>query len=695
MDASEKVNILLVDDQPGRLLTYESILAELGQNLVCAGSGLEALEKLMKEEFAVVLLDVSMPGMDGFEAASLIHEHPRFEKTPIIFVTGVHVSELDRLKGYKLGAVDYVSIPVVPEILRSKVSVLVELYCKRRALKAANRSLAQVNTRLAEANSTLLGEKTRELEALNLTLQRANLELAEANQSLQTQIAERARAELALKEADRQKDEFLAMLAHELRNPLAPILNAVQLMRYKQIEDPQLVWSRDIIARQLAHLTRLVDDLLDVSRITRGKIKLATEPTEISGLIARALEATHPLIAERAHELTVEVTGEPLHVLGDPTRLTQALGNILSNAAKYTERGGHIAIRVHREGGEVVLRVTDTGEGIPANLLPEIFNLFTQLERTSGRSQGGLGIGLALVRRLVEMHGGTVTAHSDGIAKGSEFVIRLPVHEPQPEAADSASGPAVEAARPGSVEAGKIAGAGQPGRVGAAHNERSGARRAPQAAGDATATRLTSARQGAGDRRMRAAPGARASAGVAVDVTDDLKKEKPNGVGLQKTISVDDGSERGGEVSRDVLGGGVGTGEPVRRRILLADDNSDALESLATLLELGGHEVVTASNGALALECAEKHRPEIMLLDIGMPMVDGYEVARRIRVEPWGRRITLVALTGWGQDSDRRRSREAGFDSHLVKPLDMDKLSRLLSSLPPPPAAAPAAESGT
>src|SRR5581483_7177170 len=336
MGLNNKVNVLLVDDQPARLLTYESILSELGQNLVRAGSGLEALEKLMKDEFAVVLLDVSMPDMDGFEAASLIHEHPRFEKTPIIFVTGVHVTELDRLRGYKLGAVDYVYIPVVPEILRSKVSVLVELYTKRRELREANRSLGQANMQLAQANTTLQAEKTRELEALNVTLQRANAELESANVSLQNEITERARVELALKEADRHKDEFLAMLAHELRNPLAPIYNAVQLMRRKSIDDPQLVWSRDVIERQTMHLSRLVDDLLDVSRITRGKINLTKEPLEVKNLISRAVETTHPLIVERAHDLVIDVPDEPLRVLGDPTRLTQALGNVLSNAAKYT-----------------------------------------------------------------------------------------------------------------------------------------------------------------------------------------------------------------------------------------------------------------------------------------------------------------------------------------------------------------------
>ena len=577
MGVSEKVNVLLVDDQPARLLTYETILSELGQNLVRAGSGLEALDKLMKDEFAVVLLDVSMPDMDGFEAATLIHQHPRFEKTPIIFVTGVHISELDRLKGYKVGAVDYVSIPVVPEILRSKVTVLIELYTKRRELQELNRTLAQANERLAEANTTLQAEKTRELETLNRVLQRANQELESANRSLQTEVTERARVELALKEADRHKDEFLAMLAHELRNPLAPIHNAVQLMHRQSFTDPQLTWSRDIIGRQLAHLTRLVDDLLDVSRITRGKINLSKEVIELETLLTRTVETVQPLIEERGHTLTVEARNGILAVLGDPTRLVQALGNVLGNAAKYTERGGRITLSAAESGSEVLIRIRDNGIGIPPELMPMIFNLFTQLDRTSGPSQSGLGIGLALVQRLVEMHGGSVAARSEGLGKGSEFLIRLPLFIRE------------------QVES------GQP-----------------------------------------------------LQQLSALEQSMTNAEGPART----------------------------QRRILVADDNNDALESLATLLQLSGHEVYTAANGAVALEAAEQHRPEVALLDIGMPKLDGYEVARRIRAQPWGQRITLVALTGWGQDSDRRRSQEAGFDSHLVKPLDLDKLTELLAALP-------------
>jgi CheY-like chemotaxis protein len=360
------------------------------------------------------------------------------------------------------------------------------------------------------------------------------------------------------------------MLAHELRNPLAPILNAVHLIRRKPLVDPQLLWSRDVIERQLGHLTRLVDDLLDVSRITRGKINLSREIVEVADLVARAVETVQPLIVERGHHLTLDVARESIRVVGDPLRLTQAVGNVLSNAAKYTDSGGQISLTARQVGGVVEIRVQDTGIGIPLDLQPKIFDMFTQLNYQPERTQSGLGIGLALVRKLLEMHGGSVSAFSEGNGTGSEFLITLP----------------------------------------AITNE------------------------------------AIASNGRATGV----------------------------DVGAEVV--------PIRRRILVADDNSDALESLATLLELGGHEVYSAANGALALESAERHLPEVALLDIGMPKLDGYEVARRIRAQPWGRRITLVALTGWGQESDRRRSGEAGFDSHLVKPLDLDKLTALLDRLP-------------
>jgi len=578
MASAAQVNILLVDDQPARLLTYQSVLSDLGQNLVLARSGVEALEKLMHQEFAVVLLDVSMPEMDGFETARLIHEHPRFERIPIIFVTGVHVSELDRLKGYKAGAVDYVSIPVVPEILRSKVAVLVELYCKRRELRELNRALASSNERLARDNITLQEEKTRDLEAHNATLAQANEELERANRSLQKEVAERARAEHALRDADRNKNEFLATLAHELRNPLAPILNAVQLLRMK-LTTEQRRWSQEVIERQTSHLTRLVDDLLDVSRITRGKITLARAPITVAAVVARGVETVQPLIEGRGQQLTVELPAEPLVVRGDLLRLTQALGNVLGNAAKYTQRGGRITLRVAADGAQVNIRVRDNGIGIPADRLPYIFDLFTEPDHRDDHPECGLGIGLALVRRLVEMHDGTVSAESEGTGRGSEFHIRLPLH----------------------------AGALQEVTASEAETGAAGARPAVAAAPVAS----------------------------------------------------------------------------VPRRILVADDNADAVASLTELLRLCGHEVFSVGNGRAALEAAERQRPDIALLDIGMPLLDGYEVARSIRAQPWGKQMMLLALTGWGQDADRSRSAAAGFDLHMVKPLDFGKLTELLNQQSP------------
>jgi signal transduction histidine kinase len=537
---SEKVSILLVDDQPARLLSYESILAELDQNLVSVRSGVDALEKLMKQDFAVVLLDVSMPGMDGFETAAMIHDHPRFERTPIIFVTGVHDTEFDRLKGYKVGAVDYVSIPIVPEILRSKVSVLMELYCQRRELRRLNRNLA-------EANTTLQAEKARELEAVNRNLQQANK---------------------ALQDADRHKDEFIAILAHELRNPLAPIRSAVEIMARLAIEDRRFMWSREVIDRQVTHLSRLVDDLLDVSRITRGTINLNKEPLQIGTVLTRAIESAQPLISERNHTLLVECPDDAVVIDGDLIRLVQVLSNLLNNAAKYMNPGGSIRLSAVVHDSMVEFRVKDDGVGMAPESLPKLFNLFSRIDGRSDWSPSGLGIGLALVRQLIELHGGTVSAASAGLNRGSEFTVRLPLKD----AAVSA-----------------------------------------------------------------------ASAGDSQD------------------------QQAGGQSSR---------------RVLLADDNTDALDSLAMLFELAGHEVRKAADGAEALKAAAAWRPELALLDIGMPGLSGYDVARRIRAESWGAGMMLIAVSGWGQAEDRQRAEASGFDLHFAKPIGFDAIMDVLARLP-------------
>ena len=377
-------------------------------------------------------------------------------------------------------------------------------------------------------------------------------------------LTERKRVE-ALEEADLRRNELLAMLSHELRNPLAPIKNALAVMRLSGVSEPSLDWARDVVERQVSHLTRLVDDLLDVSRIAVGKITLQRKPLEIAQVVASAVEASRPLIDARAHNLTIQVPPEPLPIEGDITRLSQTLTNLLNNAAKYTPPGGEIWLAVEREGEMVAMHVRDTGVGIPADLLPKVFDLFTQGERALDRSEGGLGIGLTLAQRLVKLHGGSIEALSEGPGQGSEFVVRLPLAT-VPAAANSA-------------------------------------RRGPAA-----------------DRR---------------------------------------------------------TGP---RRVLVVDDNRDAAESLETLLGLWGHQARSAKDGQEALALVAEFQPEIILLDIGLPGMDGYEVARQIRALPAGRSALIVAVTGYGRSSDRLQSQEAGFDHHLVKPVQPEVLQELIAA---------------
>jgi CheY-like chemotaxis protein/nitrogen-specific signal transduction histidine kinase len=381
-------------------------------------------------------------------------------------------------------------------------------------------------------------------------------------------IDDRRKAEEALKEADRRKDEFLAMLAHELRNPLAPIRNAVQALRRLGSPDPQLQWIREVIDRQAEHLARLVDDLLDVSRITQGKIALRQERLELMAVIARALETSRPNIDARKHHLNVSLPQEPIRLEGDLIRLAQVVSNLLNNAAKFTEEGGQIWLTAESQEGEIVLRVRDNGVGIPADLLPRIFDLFTQADRSLDRSQGGLGIGLSLARSIVEMHGGQVEAASAGLGQGSEFTVRLP---------------------------------------------------------------------------------------LLAEATPQSGRESATRTGSAAT--------------------------PRRYRILVVDDNVDSAESMAFLLKFSGHEVQIAHDGPSAIETALLFLPQVLLLDIGLPGMSGYEVARRLRERPEMRNAALLALTGYGQEEDRRRSKEAGFDHHLVKPVDPKLLETLIGSL--------------
>jgi len=379
-------------------------------------------------------------------------------------------------------------------------------------------------------------------------------------------ITERKRTEEALKTADRRKDEFLAILAHELRNPLAPIRNASQVLLMKASSDADTKWSREVIGRQVHHMARLLDDLLDVSRIALNRFELRKERIELAEIIRNAVDTSRPLMDAGRHDLVVDLPRNPVHVHGDPVRMAQVFSNLLNNAAKYTETGGHIRLSVEPREGEILVSVKDDGIGISAEALPRIFDMFSQAKPALERSQGGLGIGLALARGLVELHGGRIDVHSAGPGTGSEFIVRLPL--------------AIEDA----AEAGP---------------------------------------------------------------SDD----------------------RGAQVAAK------------KRRLLIVDDLKDSADSLAMLLELMGHEVHTAYNGEDAVAAAVKYEPEVILLDIGMPKVNGYDTCRLLRQRLSGRHVFVIALTGWGQEDDRARSREAGFDRHIVKPVEAENLSRLLDEL--------------
>ena len=383
-------------------------------------------------------------------------------------------------------------------------------------------------------------------------------------------IAQLKQTEEALKEADRRKDEFLATLAHELRNPLAPICNALGILEKTKENVATFCQVRDMMDRQMKHMVRLVDDLLDVSRISRGKIELQKERLDLATVVHSALETSRLRIEEGHHELAVVLPEEPVVVEGDLIRLAQALSNLLHNAAKYTPQGGRITLSVELEDMQGVIRVRDNGVGIPQKMLPDIFEMFVQGERSLDRSQGGLGIGLTLVRSLVEMHGGTVEAHSEGLGHGAEFVVRLPL-------------------------------------------------------------------------------------------LPDLRLRRPD-------------AALGGD------GEGVAAKSP-GRRILVVDDNKDSADSLAMLLQVLGHEVRTAYSGPNAVKVALAFVPELVLLDIGMPGMDGYEVARRLRGEAILQKTLLVAQTGWGQEEDRFRALQAGFDHHLVKPVELTALQTLLAQM--------------
>jgi len=505
-------------------LTEESI-----DSIVCPD--IDCAERVIHEGAGLLLIAEEALTPEGFrDLAANLSKQPPWSDLPVLLMTRYGADSGTVAKAVPaLGNVTLLERPLRPATLISAV---------RAALKARERQY-QVGEHLAEQ--------------------------ARINKQLEESIRERERVEEALRDADRRKDEFLATLAHELRNPLAPIRNTLHILRLAESGNSATKQICEMMERQVGHLVRLVDDLMEVSRITRGKIELRMEPVEVAAIIRSAVEASRPLIDESRHQLAISVPPEPLIILGDSVRLSQVVSNLLNNAAKYMDEGGQIWLGAKKLGDHVVLSVRDTGIGIPPEMLPEIFKMFTQVDRAKRQAQGGLGIGLALVRTLVEMHGGEVEAHSLGVGQGSEFSIRLPL------------------------------------------------------------SKVTSAS------------------------------------------------------SRDA----ASTRTPVlpNHRVLVVDDNRDGAQSLGLLLKLLGAEVQVVHDGAAALEIIPSYAPTVVLLDIGMPGMDGYEVARRIRERPEGRDLMLIALTGWGQEADRQRTSQAGFDHHLLKPADIAALESLLTPM--------------
>ena len=682
--AAPPIQILVVDDEPRNLTVLATILDDPRYQIVRAESAEEALLALVRSDFALIILDIQMPVMTGFELAHMIKQRKKTAGIPIIFLTAYFSEDEHVLEGYETGAVDYLHKPVNAKILRSKVAVFAELHRATQELSATNRTLqaevkerTRVQTELQVLNNELesrVASRTAELLAANAALRESEERLRMSQEAAKVgiwsmnfrtgrmlwtdtawdifdpegrretegrraeltvekwlscvhpedrprveqaartfstsrryrdeyrigrsesgvrwvesvgafetdstgsvvgvrgavrDITEQKELELELIEAGRRKDEFLAMLGHELRNPLAPIRNAVSILNKLGSNDPDINWCQEVIDRQSVQLTRIVDDLLDVSRVSRGKIQLHKTRLDLALAVQQGIETSRHLIDARGHTLKVTLPAGPLLVDGDLARLSQVVANLLNNAAKYTDEGGTIWLTVEPvarpemavERGAVI-RIRDNGRGFDSTVHESLFSLFYQVDRNIDRSDGGLGIGLALVRSLVEMHGGTVHAHSAGRGHGSEFSVEIPC----------------------------------------------------------------------------------AAAPVRSEADDD------------PASTADSASSA---------------------RILVVDDNQDAARTLGMLLTVLGHDVLLAHDGDQAIEVALRERPEVVFLDIGLPRRSGYEVCRVLRDRGLGQAL-IVAVTGYGQEQDRLRSDESGFDGHLVKPVGLHAIQKVL-----------------
>jgi len=675
---AEKVKILVVDDLPEKLLIYRSILEELEQTVITANSGEEALRQVLQHEFAVILLDVNMPGLDGFETATLIRQRKKSAKVPIIFLTAF-TDDLLIAQGYASGAVDYLPMPIVPEVLRAKVRVFIELFQMRRqaaqqaeerARRKAAEEIAHRSSFLAEFSQVVAQAHSREeiLRALVqmsanyltecsigiLTDQKGDKQMIWMNgesgevatlpslpeipwvQEITAEViksghirsmnnlpanpgfppvttatalpirvrgetcgvfilshqdklqSEKKELSLAsdlvsrtgvalenilliekIRDADRRKDEFLGMLAHELRNPLGPIRNAVQLLDIIGSKEPRLEQLKSIVDRQIRHMARLIDDLLDATRLARGLILLRQECCDLTTILRQIMMDYENIFKDSNLNLILDIPEGSLWMQGDPTRLVQTIGNLLHNAQKFTESGGTVTVTLayHAEDRTAVLTIRDTGIGIDPTVLPYIFDVFRQAEQGLDRNRGGLGLGLALVKGLVALHHGEIDVVSAGVGKGTEFTIRFPAE---------------------------------------------------------------------------------------LHATEDAIQEQP-------TADEDHG---------------------VKYRILIIEDNQDAAETAELMLRHKGYDVKTAHSGFTGLEVAQTFRPQVVLCDIGLPGMDGYQVVRSIRQHPEISSAYMIALTGYGRKEDQQDAHQAGFDMHLTKPIDYNNLHQLLVKLP-------------
>jgi two-component system, sensor histidine kinase len=573
-------DILLVDDNAANLVAIKAALDGLGSEVVCVQSGSQALRLAAGRACAVMLIDVNLPSGDGFATARLIREHEASRHTPIIFLTAYPRNEQEVLAGYELGAVDFLLKPIIPQVLRAKVAVFVEL-ARRNEEVARQMELLRGEQQLLHEQR--LQEERRRWEEESLRGQRdearrAAEALALKAQELAATIEEKDRVESelirsnhALAAADRRKDEFLAVLGHELRNPLAPLMAGLEILKRgfnaQPVDTVRLHRTRQAMGRQLKHLCRLVDDLLDVQRISSGKIELRRETVSLRDVLEQAVATVRPALDERGHALELDLPPRPVVLEADGVRLTQVVANLLNNAIRYTDPPGKIALQASVLGDEVRVQVTDNGRGIAADVLPRIFDMFIQ-EQDGG---GGLGLGLTLVKRLVGLHAGRVQAHSEGPGRGATFTIWVPV--------------------------------GQPGRL----------------------------------PRMTTEPSAPAS--------------RP------------------------------GADRPLV--IALVDDNPDIRETMSELLSSWGHRVEVAGDGLSGVELISRCHPDLAIVDIGLPKLDGYGVATEVRKRLGKGQIRLVAVSGFGQEADRKRSLEVGFDEHLVKPVDVESILNLLATPAP------------